>query len=104
MYLLARPSADEKDEATGENSPALICPHCPLFNTKPGQESLHITLAQSFAMEHEEEVKNGYRFANLDSLSPMQWASVRGLSRGRAKYDEWWDAERRKETPPPMPK
>lgn len=98
-YLLARPSAGDEDEATGENSPALICPHCPLFRTKPGNAPLSVEQAISFAMEHEEEVKNGYRIGSPDALSPLQWAACRGLSRGRSKYEEYIDELREKATP-----
>lgn len=97
MHLLARPSAGETDETTGEISADLVCPQCPLFRTKPGNEPLRIAVAKYFAMEHEEEVNNGYRFGSPDALTPLQWASVRGLSRGRAKFDEWLDARRKSE-------
>jgi hypothetical protein len=89
LYLLWKPSAGEKDEATGQNSAAMICPNCPLFDTKPGREPIHVTAAINFAMEHEESIEGGLRLNSLDQLNPMQWAAYRGLSRGRSKFEEW---------------
>lgn len=89
MYLLGRPSAGEVDEATGEVSAELVCPQCPLVRTKPGSESLRVAIAKVFAQEHEEEVNSGLRLSSVDALTPMEWAAVRGLSRGRARFDEY---------------
>jgi hypothetical protein len=99
LHLLGRPSDGEEDEATGENSAAIVCPQCPLYRTKPGLEPPAVTQAINFAMEHEEEVKNGLRMGTRDMLSAMEWASCRGLSRGRAKYDEYLEEKRQQENP-----
>jgi hypothetical protein len=93
-HLLARPGKGE--------TAADICPRCPLIKTKPENTPLHIAAAKYFAMEHEEEVNNGFRFNSPDALTPMQWAAIRGLSRGRAKFDEWKD-EKRRNAPPGVP-
>lgn len=99
LYLLSRPSAGEQDEATGENSADLICPHCPLFKTKQGNTPLHVTLAINFAMEHDEQVAGGLRLDSVDRLTPMRWAAYRGLTRGRAKFDEWKYEQWKKDNP-----
>jgi hypothetical protein len=100
-YLLARPGAGEADEATGTPIASMICPNCPLFSTKQGSEPRHVAEAISVAMEHEEEVKNGYRFGDRNELTPLEWASVKGLSRGRARFEEWLEAHKSKEVPVP---
>lgn len=103
MYLLARPSAGEEDDSTGETAADLVCPICPLYATKPENTPLHIAAARYFAMEHEEEVANGLRLKDKDDLTPLQWAAVRGLSRGRSRFEEWQIAERKKEDNLPKP-
>jgi hypothetical protein len=79
----------------GGMTPDEICQGCRLFRTKPGKEPPQITQAITFANEHEEAVDSGYRFKSLNRLTPLQWASIRGLTRGRKQYEEFQEEKRR---------
>jgi len=75
----------------------MVCPQCPLFRTKPGTEPPHITASVAYAMNHEAKVQMGYRLSDEDRLTPIQWSACHGLIAGRARFDEWRDAENREE-------
>lgn len=70
-------------------SPEETCPGCLYYKTKPGYASDEVTSALRFAMDHEAEVTTGgYRIHDKNVLTPFQWAAIRGLTKGRNRYDE----------------
>ena len=56
-----------------------------------------VAYAISRAQEHEEEVEAGLRLQSPDELTPLEWAGVRGLARGRKKHEEYLEEKRKKD-------
>jgi hypothetical protein len=77
----------------GMEDPVTTCPDCPLYLTKQSREPEYITILLSTAMQFDEMKEAGLVIGDINALSPIQWAAVKGLQRGRRLADEYKDTK-----------
>jgi hypothetical protein len=80
-----------------ERSESEICAGCKFFPTKPEAVPDEILAAVGVAAELAEIERGGAKFAYPDALSPFEWASLRGLTRGKDRAETMKNERERRE-------
>lgn len=80
-----------------ESTEAEICEGCKFYPTKPEAVPREIAFYVATALELSELESSGGRFAYPEAVTPIEWAAIAGLARGRGRAETLKaDRERRK--------
>lgn len=74
-----------------------VCRQCELFTTKPEQIPEELAPHAAEATDLAELQRSGARFQYPAALSPVEWAALTGLTRGRDRAESRRQARERKE-------